>query len=139
MKIGNSRETEKMGGNILSRWRWLGIALFLICIGCNTNDRDHLARAAIRAKLKLEGMTGGSQNVATGWQAMTLDARVAARLRWDKSLADQKIHVTASGGIVALTGTVPNLTQRRRAVDLAESTIGTEKVEDSVEVASEAP
>ncbi len=121
-------------------WQWIAIGLLLAAIGCGTNDRDHLARAAVRAKVKLEGMTGGTQHGwATGWQAMTLDARVSARLRWDKTLAEEKIQVSASGGVVALTGMVRDLARRRRAVELAESTIGTEKVEDSLEVPSQAP
>jgi hypothetical protein len=122
------------------RWRWIAICFLVGALGCGTNDRDHLARAAIRAKLKLEGMTGGTQHGwATGWQAMTLDARVSARLRWDKTLAEEKIQVSASGGVVALTGVVHDLAKRRRAVELAESTIGADKVEDSLEVPAEAP
>ena len=125
--MGNSR-----------RWRWIGVGLLLTACGCSNNDRDHLARAAIRAKLKLDSATGSGQ-LATSWQAMTLDARVSARLRWDKTLAEEKIHVTASGGVVALTGTVRDLAHRRRAVELAESTLGTEKVDDSLNVPSETP
>jgi hypothetical protein len=122
-------------GLLNSRRRiWLAIGFLLAAAGCNTNDRDHLARAAIRAKMKLDNLTGGTENLATGWHGMTLDVRVSARLRWDKTLTGEKIQVTASGGVISLSGRVRDLNQRRRAVELAESTTGTEKVEDLLEV-----
>jgi osmotically-inducible protein OsmY len=42
--------------------------------------------------------------------------------------------VDAAGGIVTLTGNVATLDQRRRAVALAEATLGVEKVVDLIEM-----
>ena len=66
---------------------------------------------------------------------MTLDTRVAARLRWDKALVNHKIEVTAADGVVELKGKVGDLIQRRRAVEIAQSTAGVNEVRDSLEVA----
>jgi osmotically-inducible protein OsmY len=58
-----------------------------------------------------------------------IDARVLWRIRWDKSLAGADVQVeTPSGGVVHLKGIVNDLTRQRRAIDLAESTEGVDKV-----------
>ena len=57
---------------------------------------------------------------------------MAARLRWDKQLADTAIEVVPAGAGVELRGKVRNLEQRRRAVMLADSTAGVEGVKDSL-------
>ena len=62
--------------------------------------------------------------------------RVSARLRWDKSLVDAKIEVSEAGTTVELKGTVGEPAQKQRALELAESTAGVEKVTDSLEVAT---
>jgi osmotically-inducible protein OsmY len=114
------------------------IALFIV--GCNNSDRDHLARAAGKAREKVKGLTGDTgQSLTTGWQSMALDARVSARLKWDKSLAAEQIRVQANGAVIELSGTVKDLTQHRRAVELAESTVGAEQVVDLLEVPTQGP
>jgi hypothetical protein len=58
-----------------------------------------------------------------------LDARVLWRLRWDKSLAGADIQVDSPmGGVVQLRGVVNDLTRQRRALDLAETTEGVDRV-----------
>jgi BON domain len=115
-------------------------ALIAFGSGCNNNDRDHLARAAGRAREKITDLTGESgHGLTTGWQAMALDARVSARLRWDKTLMSERIQVQANGGLIELKGVVKDLTQRRRAVELAESTVGAEQVVDSLEIPQQSP
>jgi osmotically-inducible protein OsmY len=64
---------------------------------------------------------------------------VAARLRWDKSLEGSDIQIQVNEKTVELQGTVENLLQRRRAVDLAESTVGVAKVDDRLEVSNREP
>jgi osmotically-inducible protein OsmY len=56
-----------------------------------------------------------------------------ARLSTDKLLAKQPIQVQVHGGEVLLMGTVENVDQRRRAVQLAEGTLGVAKVVDRLE------
>jgi len=58
-----------------------------------------------------------------------INARVLWRIRWDKSLAGADIQVDSpSGGVVHLRGIVNDLTRQRRAVELAETTEGVDRV-----------
>ena len=116
------------------------VVLVLFVLGCNRSDQDHLARAAGKAREKINSASGESgRGLTTGWQSMALDARVSARLRWDKTLSNEQIQVQATGGLIELKGTVRDLGQRRRAVELAESTVGTEQVLDLLEVPTQEP
>jgi osmotically-inducible protein OsmY len=133
----DSRKDQDMG--------YRGLILFVFAFplfgaGCNNSDRDHLARAAEKARDKMKGLTGETgQSLTTGWQAMALDARVSARIHWDKTLSAEPIRVQANGGMIELHGKVNDLTQHRRAVELAESTVGAEQVIDLLEVPDHHP
>src|SRR5713226_3038209 len=114
----------KEGQEDMGRREWIVcvFAFFPLMSGCNNSDRDHLARAAGKARDKMKGLTGETgQNLTTGWQSMALDARVSARIHWDKTLSAEQIRVQANGGMIELHGKVNDLTQHRRAVELAES------------------
>jgi len=128
-------------GNRHGRKPIVPLAVFvLFVLGCNRSDQDHLARAAGKAREKINSASGESgRGLTTGWQSMALDARVSARLRWDKTLSNEQIQVQATGGVIELKGTVRDLGQRRRAVELAESTVGTEQVLDLLEVPTQEP
>ena len=131
------------------RWRvWLGLGLAGWACGCNSQDADRLAQVGRVAAARVERLTGGARGkLAGGWQAVrgslseaTLDSRVATRLRWDQALADADIQVAAQGrGVVQLQGTVANPEQRRRAVELAQTTLGVEQVLDALTLSGEAP
>jgi osmotically-inducible protein OsmY len=126
------------------------VALRCVCLGltglgagCGKQDADRLAGVCRLATAKLDGVTGGARaKFSNGWQAVrgslsatTLDSRVATRLRWDQALADADLQVSSpSPGVVQLEGLVADLTQRRRAVDLAGSTQGVSKVLDKLTV-----
>ncbi|PWT88238.1 MAG: hypothetical protein C5B56_09100 [Proteobacteria bacterium] len=130
-------------------FRRIGLFAFLafVACGCEAQDTDRLARAARRIAAKFDTVTSSADDkITAGWQAfrsdlneMSLDTRVSARLRWDKGLAGAKIQVQAKNGVVELKGPVADLTQRRRAVEIAESTIGAEKVTDLLEVPTREP
>src|SRR5262245_35794704 len=136
-----------MGGGRRLGWCWLLAGLAALGPGCNRQDADRLARVGRKVVERAEEASGGvTTSLTTGWQGVRanmdaggLDARVSSRLRWDKSLADFPIEVSARGGIVELKGTVQNLTQRRRAVELATSTVGTEQVIDLIVVPEPSP
>jgi hypothetical protein len=118
-------------------------ALSLAIAGCSAEDTDGLARVARLSAAKVEEMTGGAPDkfadslttMRANWNELALDARVALRLRWEKDLQGTDIRVHAGGGIVELKGTVRDLPQRQRAVQLARSTVGVADVVDSLEVA----
>jgi osmotically-inducible protein OsmY len=129
------------------RWAWLVGSAALAGLGCSGPDADHLTRIAARVAEKVEHLAGGAQGkLASGLQAVradldetAVDTRVSARLRWDKDLQTCQIRVQVADGVAELAGTVATLTQRRRAVELTESTIGIQKVNDSLEVTDSAP
>jgi BON domain len=128
-------------GNRLGKTHFVALVVFVLCVvGCSNSDQDHLARAAGKARERIKSASGESgRGLTTGWQSMALDARVSARLRWDKILSNEQIQVQATGGVIELKGTVRDLIQRRRAVELAESTVGTEQVLDLLEVPTQEP
>ncbi|MBX9584418.1 MAG: BON domain-containing protein [Gemmataceae bacterium] len=63
-----------------------------------------------------------------------VEDRVAARLAADKRLQGVDFAVSADGGAVTLRGVVPDAAARRKAVALAENTVGVEKVTDELAV-----
>jgi len=118
------------------------IWLSVVCAGCTGEDADRLARVSHRAGAKLDDATAGARGkLSRGWHSLQGDPldsaplrdRVAARLRLDQALADAHIEVDADGDIVTLHGEVVGESQRRRAIELAESTIGVEKVVDELQ------
>jgi osmotically-inducible protein OsmY len=112
--------------------------------GCNREDTERMARLGRKLAARVDAVTTdqivdvnkGWQALQNGWQEATLAGRVSARLRWDKKLADVPIQAATTGNLVELKGTVRDLEQRRRALDLAESTSGVEKVTDALEIAA---
>jgi osmotically-inducible protein OsmY len=115
----------------------------LIFCGCSNQDQAHLARCGRKIADRLENLIHSDGKLAAVWQSVqgcsdeaALDARISARLRWDKVTADAQVQVKAAGGVVELKGTVRDPDQRRRAVELAEGTVGVEKVTDSLEIAA---
>src|SRR5665213_3551528 len=117
--------------------RWYLAALALLICGCGGQDVDRLGRIASMTAAKFNDMAGGPHGkLANGWDAVfgaisetTPDARVAARLRWDKALDKADIQVEAAGlGVVRLQGNVIDAAQQQRAGELAESTQGVEQV-----------
>jgi osmotically-inducible protein OsmY len=126
------------------RTAWLLLGLLATC-GCNHQDADRLARVSRKAAAKVEGLTGGAgqhladacQALRASWDEVALDARVSARLRWDKGLAGSHIEVRATGAAVELQGTVADANQRARAVEVAEATVGVEQVTDKLEISEE--
>jgi hypothetical protein len=112
--------------------------LLILLAGCNRQDTEALERIGRKVVARAEPLSGEVKNSAAAhWQGthheVGLDARVAARLRWDKQLADITVEVKAVGNIVEVTGKVRNLDQRRRVTMLAESTTGVEGVRDLLE------
>lgn len=117
---------------------WLAAAL-LLAAGCNRQDTECLARLGRRAADGADGLTARireslNRNLQdVGGRALA--DRVSGRLRWDKGLADAAIEVKADGKALELKGKVKTPEQRRRAVEVAESTVGVETVSDQIQVA----
>jgi hypothetical protein len=130
-----------------NRWALIGLGLVLLGSGCQRDDTDRLARVGRKLADKADVLSAQANNkVVASFHTLRahldevgLDARVSARLGWDKTLAGINIQVQATDGRIQLTGKVPDLSVRRRAVELAESTLGVTEVIDSLEVAAPEP
>jgi osmotically-inducible protein OsmY len=125
----------------------LTLTVALSALGCGQQDVDRLARVGRKSAEVFQQATGNtSSEIGQGWQAvranldeLDLAGRVAARLRWDKSLADARVDVAVTGTAVELKGTIANEDQRARAVLLAQGTAGVQTVTESLRVASPNP
>jgi osmotically-inducible protein OsmY len=114
-------------------WRWVPW-LALLAAGCKANDADLLARVCERAGQKLT--PGPAGRLGGPFGQASLATRVHSRLRWDRALAGTAIHVRATAaGAVTLRGVVADAAGRRRALELARSTVGVEEVVDELTVA----
>jgi hypothetical protein len=128
----------------MQRRRWLGMLCGLAALsscGCSGGDADRLARVWHRVGARLLALTGGvRQRLTDGWTTIqtrsaspaALRERVSARLRMDKALASIPIEVDVEGGKVTLRGETPDAASRKRAVELAEGTLGVEQVLDEL-------
>jgi hypothetical protein len=129
-------ERREMGN--LRTGGWLLLGLSVLAAGCSRQDTERLARVGKRIAGRFEALTADCRaGLGSSWHGSGagLSGRVAARLRWDRGLAGLSIQVHSTGeAAVELKGTVRDLTQRRRAVELAESTAGVEKVSDQLQV-----
>ncbi len=137
-----SKSIFHKGGSMSDRgsWCWL-VCLGLFAAGCDGQDADRLAKIGRKAVDKVQVQAGADpgrapdslQSIRGGLGEFALDAKVSARLRWDKPLEGTAIQVAAvGGGAVKLTGTVPSFEARQRAVQLANSTTGVSKVIDEL-------
>jgi len=133
-----------MGGLRGRRWYCL-LSGLLVLGGCNRQDADRLARVGRKGLAKAEAALGSlTTTLPGGWQGQLdgltdgagLALRVSARLRWEKTLAEAPLEVQAQGAVVELRGKVHDLAQRRRAVEIAETTAGVERVTDLLETES---
>jgi osmotically-inducible protein OsmY len=123
-----------------SRATLLGLGVLAVTLsGCSRQDTERLARIGRklvdRAQLAAEEIGG---KLDLGWKEskseLSLEERLGQRLRWDKALADTSIEVKAKEGAVELRGSVKTAAQRQKALELAEATLGVDKVTDSLQV-----
>jgi hypothetical protein len=119
------------------RWCWL----LIVCCGCSNEDADRLGRVCRRATGQVLAHSEPARaKLARGWHALRrdgsangLETAVLNRLRRDKALAATAIEVRVlAGGVVELHGQVADEKQRRRAVELVDSTVGVERVVDEL-------
>jgi hyperosmotically inducible periplasmic protein len=71
---------------------------------------------------------------------MGVQARIYARLHWDKALVNATVSAEVQkGGIATLRGTVPTAAAKAKAKQLAADTVGVERVVDELKVVSPPP
>ena len=126
----------------MSSFLRLAPCIALILCGCDSADQVHLSRCGRLVAQRLEHALEHDGALGDVWRRIhettdvALDARIMARLHWDKGTADAQVQVKAANGLVELKGRVRDEEQRRRALELAQGTVGVEKVTDSLEISS---
>ncbi len=109
--------------------------LLALVSGCKRQDTESLGRIGRKVLDRAHVATAGFQEKLSGLKGnLGLHERVSHRLRWDKALAELTVEVNGTGAEVELKGIVKTADQKRRAVELAETTAGVERVSDSLQV-----
>ncbi|MCI0684093.1 MAG: BON domain-containing protein [Gemmataceae bacterium] len=117
---------------------WPLFAVIVISAGCNRQDADGLGRIGRkvldRTQATVSPLREKFDHTLKGIGATSVKDRVQQRLQWDKALADATIAVMVSDHVVELKGSLKSDEQRRRAIELAESTTGVERVTDELQI-----
>jgi len=105
-------------------------------------DTDGVVR--VNDQLQVEMAQGGTPPTGTAGETAesgrkaidddVIETRVMARFYGSDELRAQTIDVSASDGVVTLSGTVPGEAQHLQAVQLARETQGVRRVEDKLEI-----
>ncbi len=116
----------------------VGMVSFLSCgTGCSRQDSECLARIGRKLLTKTHDFTADLRDKADqGWRDLrgepSLLERVEERLRWDKHLTGTDLQVSVQQKEVFLKGQAANEHAKKHAVDLAETTLGVERVHDEI-------
>jgi hypothetical protein len=118
--------------------RWHVFVFVVVLTGCNQQDTEGLGRIGRKVLERTQAAASPLRekfdHTLKGIGATSVKDRVQQRLQWDKALAESSIAVTVSDNVVQLKGTLKNTEQRRRAIELAETTTGVERVMDEMQV-----
>jgi osmotically-inducible protein OsmY len=115
------------------------LALMTMCVGCNRQDADCLARIGRKVAAHTKNSAGDiGSKLDVSWAGSkkepTLQEKIQDRLRWENTLTDVSFEVNVNQKEVELKGTVKNAQQRLRAIELAETLVGVNKVTDAITV-----
>lgn len=118
------------------------IILFILLVGSRfePSDGDRLAAIGRITTGKVRGAMPPAEKLAGPLDSLRrglptrLEDRVKNRLETDRGLQGIAFTVSADGETITLRGIVPDVNARKHAVDLAESTVGVEKVIDELAV-----
>lgn len=70
--------------------------------------------------------------------SMGVASRVYGRLHWDKALTSADLHVKVEEGVATISGGVPNVEAKTKAITLTAETVGVTRVIDELTVPSSA-
>jgi osmotically-inducible protein OsmY len=111
--------------------------LALLGAGCNQQDADCLSRIGRKVAAHARSSAGDvGTKVDLRWARgePNLQDKVLDRLRFENALAELTFEVSVKDKEVELKGTVKTPSQRQRAIELAETVAGVDKVIDSLKV-----
>ncbi|MGP0065775.1 MAG: BON domain-containing protein [Isosphaeraceae bacterium] len=113
---------------------------------------DASSKSTVKEKLDsaVESVKKGAQNAADAVKeqyhratesvhGLGEQGRIYARFHWDKHLQQADIDIDVKGTTATLSGTVPTAKAKAKAIELAEDTVGIEKVIDHLTVTAPAP
>jgi osmotically-inducible protein OsmY len=106
----------------------LGVLGALIC-GCNPQDKSDLQRDASQL-----GKT--ATRVATN---ATVAGKVETALALRKGVNVKNYHIEADGAVVTISGHVESPLERQTVLDMANNTVGVNRVVDKLTMAATAP
>jgi hypothetical protein len=120
-------------------------ALIVFAAGCSDQEVSKIEKVTGKAWDKAQAMTqqaGAELGVdlyksAGKWEESELLRRVRQRLQWDQNLRGSDIKVQIEQEEIILTGKVRDENQRQRAVQLAESTDGVQRVKETLQIVAE--
>ena len=119
-----------------------GIGLLLLSFTLVAHAQDGIGQR-IGQKID-EGATTIGSKVRQTWQEirqstsnMGVEARVYARLHWDKALTNATLEIDVrEGGVVVLRGSVADMSAKAKAVSVAQDTVGVSRVIDELGIAA---
>jgi osmotically-inducible protein OsmY len=120
-------------GKRRSSLAWLFLGLSALGGGCSRQDTECLSNIGRKIMDRAGTATASCRQKFDGLKSLragsdSLQDRVLQRLRWEKMLADAPIEVVVIGKDIELKGSVKTAEQRARAVEVAESTLGVDRV-----------
>jgi hypothetical protein len=129
----------------------VGIAILLTFPPELPAQQEESTAERLRRRIE-EGAGRLAEEVREAWakarrqvDELGVQGRVYGRLRWDKALADDPINVevekksTDDESTVILTGRVPDESARKKALELAQDTVGVREVIDRLQIAPRPP
>jgi hypothetical protein len=113
------------------------LALLALPAGCNRQDAECLSRVGRKVAAHTRNSTGdvGAKfdlSWAGGKREPSLQEKIHERLRWENTLTDVALEVHVKDKEVELKGIVKTPQQRQRAIELAETLVGVDKVHDAM-------
>ncbi len=121
------------------------LALFFLLVGTRfkASDGERLRAVSRAAANKIRNAMPAELTLAAPVDALRRelptrpDEAVRERFASDRRFTGMEFKVTAQGKVVTLRGLTPNADARRLAVEVAENTVGVEKVVDELAVQAE--
>jgi osmotically-inducible protein OsmY len=122
--------------------RWFLLTLCAaLCAGCNRHDTESLSRIGRKIAVHAKNSTGDlGATIDLSWAGRrepSLQEKIQDRLRFENTLTEVAFEVIVHGKEVELKGTAKTPEQRLRAVELAETLAGVEKVINSIKTPDE--
>jgi len=126
---------DAMQNRIVGLFGWM---LLATCAGCNRQDTEAISRIgskiAVHTQRHIEDINPKLDLHWPDSKKTTLQDIIQDRLRHENTLTDVVFEVIVKDKEVELRGNVKDPLQRQRAVELAETVAGVEKVNNAIQV-----